>query len=111
MNTDTFFKDTIILAKKTINNELNRYSDMFYNMEVIIDNEKCYRIVIEWKRCMGELLVDRPEFAPYRYVSLNILSTDTINISSVYCWYDSEGDSLEIIKQKIIEGINAGFNY
>ncbi len=104
-------KDIILLAKTTINNELQRYSDKFYDIEVLIDNETSYRIIIKWKKCMGELLIDRPEFAPYRYVSFNILSTDTVGISSVYCWYDSEGDPLEIIEQKIIEGIGTGFNY
>ena len=56
MNSDTFFNDVILLGKTTIDNELRRHSDKFYNSEVVIDNETCYRIIIEWERCMGEIL-------------------------------------------------------
>ncbi|MBP5696426.1 MAG: hypothetical protein J6X11_07255 [Treponema sp.] len=111
MAVDTFFTDIILLAKNTVNKELKLYPDKCYKVEVIVDNEACYRAIIEWERCMGELLVERPDFAPYRYVSLNVSAIDSDGTSPVYCWYDSEGDSLEVIEEKIIEGIEAGFNY
>lgn len=108
---NTFFTDIILLAKNTVNKELKLYPDKSYKVEVIVDNESCYRTIIEWERCAGELLVERPDFAPYRYLSLQVVATDTADFSFVYCWYDSEGDSLEVIEEKIIEGIEAGFNY
>lgn len=111
MAANTFFTDIILLAKNTVNKELKLYPDKCYKVEVIVDNESCYRTIIEWERCMGELLVERPDFAPYRYLSLQVVATDTADFSFVYCWYDSEGDSLEVIEEKIIEGIEAGFNY
>lgn len=111
MAANAFFTDIILLAKNTVNKELKLYPDKCYKVEVIVDNESCYRIIIEWERCMGELLVERPDFAPYRYLSLQVVATDTADFSFVYCWYDSEGDSLEVIEEKIIEGIEAGFNY
>lgn len=111
MASDVFFKDVLLLAKNTVNKEFNLYPGKFYNVEVIVDDEACYRAIIEWERCMGELLVERPDFAPYRYLSLQVVATDTADFSFVYCWYDSEGDSLEVIEEKIIKGIEAGFNY
>ncbi|MBQ5450211.1 MAG: hypothetical protein IIT57_09255 [Treponema sp.] len=111
MAVDAFFTDIILLTKNALNKELKLYPDKCYKVEVIVDNESCYRTIIEWERCMGELLVERPDFAPYRYLSLQVVATDTADFSFVYCWYDSEGDSLEVIEEKIIEGIEAGFNY
>ena len=58
MNEDTFFYDTMLVAKTTVDNELRLNSDKFYKKEVIMNNETCYRTVIEWERCMGELLIE-----------------------------------------------------
>ncbi len=114
MNDDTFLNEIIIQTKNTVTEKLCRYPDKSYKLEVVKDTKNCCRIIIEWKKCMGELLVDNPDFAPYRYVSFNIAavdSTDTDADSVVYCWLDSEGDSMEDIKQRIIMGLEAGFNY
>lgn len=90
---------------------MSYYPVISYNKDIIIDNEKCFRVIIEWERCMGELIIEKPEFAPYRYANFNILSSVTDEITSVYRWCDSMNDSLEVIKNKIREGIITGFKY
>ena len=52
-------------------------------------------------------MVEEPEFAPYRYVSFSVLSNVTDEITSIFSWYDS----LEMIKDKIREGLLIGYTY
>lgn len=111
MNEDVDFCSVLRLTKETLMCELLKYSDVIYNKEIIIDNRECFRINIEWERCIGELIVEKQEFAPYRYVSFNILSSITDKLLSIFWWHDTANDSLEIVKEKIIEGVRIASEY
>lgn len=80
-------------------------------VEVLIDNNNCFRAFIDWDRCIGEIIVDNPDFAPYRYISFNILSSDLEVSKSIYYWIDKEGDSLDYIKKKVCEGLKVADTY
>lgn len=110
MKDKMFFQEVINIVKETLSKELALYSDC-YSKDVIVDTDKCYRAIIEWSRCMGEIVIEQPDFAPYRYVSFKIQSCIDNDNLSLFCWYDSSDDSLDTIRSKIIEGINIGFNY
>lgn len=69
--------------------------------EVLLDTDSAYRVILESKTCMGELLVCIPDFAPYRYVSFQILS---IGHGPVYTFFDD--DSCSVLH--IIKKLNAG---
>ena len=60
---------------------------------------------------MGELIIEEAEFAPYRYISFNILSSIIDEITPIFYWYDSENDSLETIINRIKEGVLSAFKY
>ena len=109
MNID--FLHILIESKSTVYEETQKYKNNGFSLDVIIDNSTCYRAILNWSNCMGELLIEKNDFSPYRYVSFKIVSIDSKNENILYCWYDSEGDSLEVVKQKIIEGIKIGDNY
>jgi len=47
-------------------------------------NENIYKIFLDFKNCMGEVLVTTPEFAPYRFVSSNSLTNRNRESSSVF---------------------------
>ena len=94
------FQSVLKTAKSTFFSETQKYQNACQK-EVLIDNEECFRAIVEWKKCTGELLVERSDFTPYRYVSFNILSIE--KDESVFCYYDSE-ESLEEIADKIKEG-------
>lgn len=98
-------------AKETLFEELSKYPIESYNQDIVINNDCCFRTIIEWKKCMGELIIEEAEFAPYRYVSFNILSSITEEIAPIFYWYDSENDSLETIIDKIKEGLLIAFKY
>ena len=62
-------------AKEALFEELSKYPIESYNQDIVINNDCCFRTIIEWEKCMGELIIEEAEFAPYRYVSFNILSS------------------------------------
>ncbi len=97
---------------KTILNETkNIWKDKVKNFEIIpkqdiiVDNEVCFRTIVEWKKCMGDLTMAKNDFAPYRYISFVILASDRNNYVPVYCWYDCEQDSLDDIRNAINKGV------
>lgn len=98
-------------ARETLFEELSKYPIESYHQDIVINNDYCFRTIIEWKKCMGELIIEEAEFAPYRYVSFNILSSITEEIMPIFYWYDSENDSLETIIDKIKEGLFIAFKY
>ncbi len=98
-------------AKNALLEELSRFSNESYKQEIIFNDETCFRTIIEWENCIGELIVEEAEFAPYRNISFIILSSVTKDIIPIFCWYDSEKDSLETIIEKIKEGLLIAFGY
>ena len=111
MNNEVDFYTVLQSVKKSFLRELQKYPSKSYNKETLIDSKKCYRAIIELENCMGELIVDVPEYAPYRYVNFNILSTIAHEKSTVFCWYDSKSNSLENITNKIKEGLEKAFQF
>lgn len=98
-------------VKEALFEELSKYPIESYNQDIVINNDCCFRTIIEWEKCMGELIVEEAEFAPYRYISFNILSSITDEITPIFYWYDSQDDSLETIINKIKEGLLIAFKY
>ena len=98
-------------AKEALFEELSKYPIESYNQDIVINNDCCFRTINEWEKCMGELIVEEPGFAPYRYVNFNILSCTTDEIKAIFSWSDSRNDSLKIIKDKIKEGLLIGYKY
>ncbi|MBP3800966.1 MAG: hypothetical protein J6I85_02890 [Clostridia bacterium] len=105
------FLNVLKTVKETFTEELAKYPAKAYNKDIIIDTDHCFRVIIEWEKCIGELVVEKPEFAPYRYVSFSVLSSVTDEITSIFSWLDSINDSLEMIKDKIREGLLIGYTY
>ena len=99
------------MARNTLLEELAKYPIESYKLDIIINDESCFRTIIEWKKCIGELIIEEAEYAPYRYIRFNILSSVTEEITPIFCWYDSERDSLETIINKIKEGLLVAFEY
>ena len=105
------FYNVLKSAKRTLFEELFKHSSESYTQDIIIDNDFCFRTIIEWKKCMGELIIEKAEFAPYRYVSFNVLSSVTEENTSIFYWNDSENDSLETIITRIKEGLSIAFEF
>ncbi len=105
------FSNVLYYVKNTVLKELVNYPIDTYSKDIIWDNKRCFRIIIEWERCIGELIVNDEEYTPYRYVYFSILSSITDEVTTVFSWYDSDNDTLEIIRDKIQYGLSVAFNY
>ena len=81
------------------------------NVDILIDDTNCFRAIIDWERCIGEIIVDNPDFAPYRFISFNILASDSEESKSIYYWLDKDGDSIDYIRTKICEGLKIADKY
>lgn len=111
MNSNIDLCNVLKNARETLFEELLKYPIESYNQDILINNDYCFRTIIEWKKCMGELIIEEAEFAPYRYVCFNVLSSITEEITPIFYWHDSENDSLETITDKIKEGLLIAFKY
>ena len=81
------------------------------DFDIVYDTTECFQVNFTWNHCLGELIVNQPDYAPYRFVTFHILSSDTECPNDVYFFNDSEEDSLEIILEKIKDGILKGKMY
>lgn len=88
-----------------------KYVEYNGKVDVLIDDINCFRAIIEWEKCIGEIIVDYPDFAPYRFISFNILASDSEEAKSIYYWLDKDGDSLDFIRAKICEGLEVAEKY
>ena len=64
---------------------------------IILNSNEALRVFFENEKYIAELVVERGEFAPYRYVKMEILSLDSKYPTPIYIWYDSQNDSIEKI--------------
>ena len=100
----TSFDDVRKAVRRLILDDIRDY-------EIVCDTNECFQVNFMWGRCLGELIVNHPDFAPYRFVTFHIISSNTERLKDIYYFNDSEEDSLEIILEKIKDGILKGKMY
>ncbi len=81
------------------------------NIDVLINETNFYRVIIEFSNCIGEIIVNQPDFAPYRYVKFEIISSITPEYAQVFVWYDNETNTVEEILTNIQNGLKIGYIY
>jgi len=78
---------------------------------ILRNDSKGYRIIVDFDNCMGEILVAQPSFAPYRYVSFEIISSISDDFEYVFIWYDCDNDSVDDILFHVKEGLEIASKY
>lgn len=74
--------------------------------EVLRDDPGGLRIIWETRTHLAELIVSRGEYAPYRFVSLQILDIlQEPDQASVYSYFDSEDSTTDEILTALDRGI------
>ena len=74
--------------------------------EVLRDDPDGLRIIWETRTHLAELIVSRGEYAPYRFVSLQILDIlQEPDQASVYSYFDSEDSTTDEILTALDRGI------
>lgn len=71
-------------------------------VDVVRSDDGGFRVFFESADKMGELIVAQPDFAPFRFVSFQILRTDEV---PVFCYYDSDGSSVSEILAQLDVGL------
>ncbi len=78
----------------------------------ILKNEiDCYRVIVEFENCMGKIIVNRPDFAPYRFVWMEVLSSKCAEYEQVFVWSDNESDCVEDVIYRIGDGLKIVSQY
>ena len=94
MNSQETFSAILKAVKILISEKkIELYKECKFN--VLKDTDTTYRVIVEFNNCMGEILVNQPYFAPYRYVKIEMISSDCIENAHIFMWYDSEADSVD----------------
>lgn len=73
------------------------------DFNIIIDSDKCFRMFCDSSKCIAEILVEKAEFAPYRFVKIEVLSTDPEAANPIYSWYDCPDDSIDTVINRVNE--------
>lgn len=76
------------------------------NLEILIDTEQCFRIILESADKMGEIIVEDARFAPYRYFKLEIAQIIDDRAQIVNAWYDTENTDDDYYQSALKNGIN-----
>ncbi|MBC1483967.1 hypothetical protein HCJ52_13795 [Listeria sp. FSL L7-1485] len=72
----------------------------------IIKNEKDgYVVEFDNDICMAEIVVEEATYAPYRYVSFEVVSVVDSKVKIIYSWYDDDTSMLTDIEKELDKGI------
>ena len=89
-------------VKETVYNWLKSNEKLESNnvsVEMLSNNEHHLRAILTFGECLAELRVEKPDFAPFRFVCFEMLRIEHGDVSTVHTWYDNESSTLdEIIK-------------
>ena len=81
------------------------------NFELTMNDDNGFRAIVNFSNCIGEIIVNQPAFAPYRYFQIEILSYDSKNFNRVYYWGDTQKSTINDIIKHLQEGLIKGLNY
>ena len=75
-------------------------------IEVVKDEADCFHVFFETLNYISELMVHEPYFAPYRWVSFQVMSVKKpVSSSPVFTYYDSSSDTTEEMICQLNKGI------
>lgn len=96
---------------KWIENNKSRFEEERINVEVVKNNRDSYSVVFDFNNCMAEIDINKPDFAPYRYVAFEVVAI-VDNVSKlIYSWYDDDRTNIEEILFQLNKGIEYSTNY
>lgn len=105
MMNSLFFK-----VKETVIQWINENSQKFVFknivMETIENKEELLYVILNFGGCMASIIVAKPDFAPYRFVSFEAVTMEKGAHKMVYAWYDDEETTPEGIVRNLDKAIN-----
>jgi hypothetical protein len=86
--------------EKWIKQQTANYNKQGIEVQIKIDNNDIFRVLFTSPLGIGELIINQPDYAPYRFVDFGIVYFDE-NSEEIF-WYDKSGDTVKTI----IEALN-----
>ena len=80
-------------------------------IEIVENNIKRLYAIFNWGECMAAIVVAEPDFAPYRFVSCEIVAMENGATTMLYSWYDEEYIAIEEIINNLDKAIDIAFKY
>ena len=105
MNDSLFFKIKEAVTQWLQDNKL-KFENRNIVIETVENNEECLYVIINFEECMAAIVVAIPDFAPYRYVSLEAVDIVNDMHKTVYAWYDDDETTID----DVIENLNRAIN-
>ncbi len=99
----TMIRDAVAKVIRDISLKYSQENVMFQTLR---DDDACLRIELKYESYLGEVIVEEPSFAPYRYVSLQVLGLRNGIPDLIHYWYDQEGMSVK----ETIDGLSDALN-
>ena len=87
------FTDVYDMVKRWVQSNQAQWERQGIKIEIVNDADHIFHVYFTFKHCMGEILVDDPHWAPYRYYYCDVLSlgsTKTLlfGMERIYFFYD-----------------------
>lgn len=109
-NNDILFNKVRTEIIKWIEDNKSRFAEEKINVEVL-NNSDSYSVVFDFNNCMAEIDINQPEFAPYRYVSIEVVAIVDNTSKLIYSWYDDDSTTIKEILFQLNKGIKYASNY
>lgn len=110
-NNDILFDKIRTEIIKWIEDNISRFEEERINVEVVNNNRDNYSVVFDFNNCMAEININQPDFAPYRYVSFEVVAIVDNESKLIYSWYDDDNTNIEEIIFQLNKGIEYATNY
>ncbi len=110
MSLEISTSDIVKIVKEWVKNISDKYKHLL-KIETLIDEELVYRVIFQLENCMAQVLVEEPQFAPYKNIAFEIVGMENNKVNNVYSWYNTGNESEDEIFSKLNEGIKFALNY
>ena len=80
------------------------------SLEILRDNDTCFRVELNFGKFLAEILVEEPWFAPYRYMSFQAVGIINGVPDLLYFWYDEKNMNIDKITENLDKTITVCIN-
>jgi hypothetical protein len=76
------------------------------SIEILSDDMNCFRVELNFGGILAEILVEEPDFAPYRHVSFQAVGITNDGPELLHYWYDEKNMGVDEIIENLVVAID-----
>lgn len=103
--------ETVKRAVCELVDEIEKLYAKELTVERVKDLPEIYMAFIYLENCGAQVVVSKPEWAPYRYVYFEVISILDKTTQIVYTWCDCDKDDIDSIVKNLQKGVKYAINY